>query len=131
MVNEVMDVLVSLGLAPQKISSNVLKFSNGGLKYVFQADLEDDPSFFRLMLPDIEANMDNMNEIYRKTSEVSSRFKVGKCVIIDKKVWLAAEGFYYDKSTLPLLINRLIDVLHDMIKVYWNYGKESAEGAQK
>lgn len=130
MINEVMDLLASQGLMPQKISSNVLKFSKEGLKFVFQADLDDDPSFFRLMLPDIEGNMEDMNLVYNKISDISSAFKVGKCVIINNEVWLTAEGFYYEKSTLQLLINRLIKVLQDMINAYWNYGNESVKEAQ-
>ena len=134
MVNDVIDILVAQGVSPQKTSSTTLTFSQDGLNFVFQADLEDDPSYFRLMLPDIEPDMGDMSFVYEKIAKVSSLFKGGKCVIINEMVWISVEGFSYDPTSLPSLIKRMINVLKDMVKAYRTYGSEQnipAESSHK
>lgn len=131
MINEVLDILVGMGITPQKVSSNLLRFETEGLNFVFQGDLAEDPGYYRLMLPDIESELDNMPNIYEKAVNISSSYKVGKCIIIDGKVWLTVEGFANDTKSVTFSVARLISVLKDMINAYRNYGTDKNESEKK
>lgn len=131
MINEVLDSLVGLGITPQKVSSNILRFETEGLQFLFQGDLAEDPSYYRLMLPDIDSDLDNMHSIYEKAVKISSSYKLGKCIIIEGKVWLTVEGFAFDAKSVTFLLARLITVLKDMINAYRHYGTDKNESEQK
>ena len=124
MLNEVIDILVKQSIQPQVLSPNIIKFSRENLNYVFQADLEDDPNYFRLLLPDVEPNMEDMQTVYEKIAKITSSYKVGKCIIVNGKVWMSAEGFCYDTAMLPTLMKRLFIILQDMFGGYNSYGRE-------
>lgn len=131
MINEVLDSLVGIGITPQKVSPNILRFEKEGLNFVFQGDLADDPSYYRLMLPDIDSDLDDMPSVYEKAVQISSSYKVGKCIVIEGKVWLTVEGFAYDAKSVTFLVARLINVLKDMINAYREYGTGKDESGQK
>lgn len=124
MINEVLDVLVEMHLSPQKQSPSMITFSRDERNFVFFADMKNDPSYYRLMLPDIEPNMDDPH-LLDKMVDISSRFKSGKCVRAWDRIALTVEAFSYDKNSLPGLITRWIDLLMEMLNAYREYGNES------
>ncbi len=121
MINEVLDVLVDMGITPQKQSPSLISFSKDGYNFVFQADLQSDPSYFRLMLPDIEPNP-NESGINEKMISTTSHFKAAKCIRVDNSVMITVEAFSYEIASLSGLVSRWITLLIDMIKFYRNNG---------
>ena len=123
MINEVMDILVAMNLTPQKMTPTLIKFSKDSLNFVFQADMSNDPSYFRLMLPSVEHYSNDDSALNEKMINVSSQFKAGKCITVNDDVWLTIEAFSYESSALSSLIGRWIAILSDMIKYYREYGR--------
>lgn len=93
------DFLNTNGITFQS-EGNVIQFDWEDLHYVLLYT-EDDPAFFRLMLPRVETfteeNTARLNEV---AMELSTRFKVGKMIRYDQDntLWISIENFIYTNS---------------------------------
>ena len=98
---------------------NLLQFNVDGLNYLAEYNSDDDPSYFRIMLPYIDSFNDEMtNDSMDKMLRISTSYKVGKVILIDRSVWLSAEIFIGDKSTASVILPRMVYLLRDMLNAY-------------
>lgn len=101
--------------------SNILKFSIEGMNFLAFYNKDDDPAYFKIMLPRVEVILDeSKQDIFDKCIKMSSRFKVGKAIILNDAVWLSAEIFLPEKYDGIALFCRMISLLRDMFNQYRN-----------
>lgn len=102
--------------------TDLLEFTINNLNFLAEYRYKSDPTFFRIMLPQIQAISSDMgNEILNKVMEVNSMYKVGKIIRIGNHLWISAEFFVdFNKNINDLLFNRAISLLQDMYNEFIN-----------
>lgn len=102
-----------------------LQFYLYGINYVFVYRANEDPTYIRILVPNVEAvGGQNENDIC-KLYNLTNSYKVGKAYIFNEQVWFCADSFVYNRDNVDLLFDRLISVLKDMFNQYRtnNHGK--------
>ena len=96
----------------------VLRFDINNVHYLFYYRQDADPTYIRIMIPNI-ANVDenNVGEILTLL-RLSQSYKVGKALIENGQLWLATDAFIYTRENINLVFDRLISVLNDMFSDY-------------
>lgn len=98
-------------------NQTLLQFSCFGINYLFEYDLQADPSFVRILVPrvkQIEADKENLQELHILTRN----YKVGKAFLVNGQVWFSADAFVYGNADSESLFERLLLVLRDMFEEY-------------
>ncbi len=105
-------------------SRDLILFDKDDLHFIMVNE-SSDPSYFRLLLPKVEAiNENNKNNINKKCLKVSTDIKVAKAVEVDDYIWLSVEMFITSvTSDIYYIFNRSIQILETM---YHSYNQENA-----
>lgn len=92
-------------------------FKENNLRYLFIYDGENDPYYFRLMLPKIVQISDQNREVVLNAiNYVNSNFKVAKAIIVNTtEVWASVEQFVYSREQINDLFARLKVLLEAFI----------------
>ena len=101
-----------------KGNRNVITFSIGNLNFLAEYNKEQDPTFFRMMLPCVAKFENNPNTSIQIIKSITSRYKCGKVIIIGDYIWLSVESFIFGNIDAPNLFSIMIKVLRDMINEY-------------
>ena len=93
-------------------------FKKDDLYYVFLYD-DQDPVYFRLVLPKVDSINNSDIEKLKKLFDLSAKYKGGQIYLFDKDVWLSVELFVIDPEidTSPLY-KRALDILKSMYDDY-------------
>lgn len=91
-------------------------FNYSDLNYLFVFD-ENDPFYFRLILPNIMSmNEDNSEKIYKVINSTNLKFKVVKTTISgNNNIWISIESFVYSKENIDELFKRSMELLKSAI----------------
>lgn len=108
--------------------NDLLEFSIEGLNFLAEYNSDNDPTFFRIMLPQIEILSSELDKnLLARILEFNSKYKVGKIIKVGNSLWISAE-FFIDpryKDSHILIFNRAISLLTDMYKDYFSNYHES------
>ena len=104
------------GITINDINESTFSFTTNGLNYTFVHDRNDDPYYFRLILPNVlQVNSANRGEILNRINDRNVRFKVAKSVIVNNNVWIVAEQFVYSHDRITDLFERTMELLQAYI----------------
>lgn len=123
MLNKIIDILKDFFDVKEyeflNIKKTLLQFSIDERNYVAEYNKDDDPGFFRVLLPKIESIDEiSIREVKDRMITITSLYKVGKAISINNEVWLSAEVFISSESNVLELFTRMLSVLNDMYKKY-------------
>lgn len=77
----------------------------------------DDPSFFRIILPNID-RLDGNEEKRTIINELNKIYKMGKCILVNDNIYMTAEQFVFSKESIDDLFLRMLSVLISMHNEY-------------
>lgn len=97
---------------------SLLTFDIGAIHYLFSYDRESDPTYIRVMIPNIAKIDAGNSEDVLPLFQLAQTYKVGKCLIESGQLWMSADTFIYSHENLNLVFDRLISVLSDMYNDY-------------
>ena len=110
--------LKSEGITFSIVSNTLLTFQYSRINFLFEYNIED-PSFFRLIVPNIDNEDTITEEIRERVCVISASYKVGKCLIVNNnQVWLTAEAFLFSKENIAPMFQRMITLLCQMLEDY-------------
>lgn len=116
---EYQNLLVRMGLSVELVPSSPGSFlvQEGGLKYIFEHN-ENDPYYFRFVLPSIAKITDVPPAVDNAVHEFNMMFKVSK--IIRQGTWyhIVAEQYVFDFSTLELVIRQILPIMAQEIRQF-------------
>lgn len=98
------------------------------LHFIAEYDPSQDPTYFRMLLPDIDS-IDNecKSKIFDIVMDINSRYKVGKIIVLDNRLWITVDNFIYGEWDVSPLFARDIAVARDMINDYRRMRNEQSE----
>ena len=96
---------------------NVISFIYSQHHYLMMYD-EEDPNYFCICLPDVEASNSITDGIRTKMNQISREYKVAKLIEIESQVWITAETFVFNYVGIPSLFDRLIGLLDRVLIDY-------------
>ena len=98
-------------------SQCVISFKYKQHHYVMMYD-DEDPNYFCICLPDVEAS-DTITDVIRtKMNQISREYKVAKLIEVDNHVWITAETFVFNYVGIQSLFDRLISLLDRVLIDY-------------
>ena len=100
-------------------TQTLLSFQQNDINFLFSYRRNQDPTYVRLMIPNIGTlDVNNSQEILR-LCQLTSQYKVGKFIIEENnQIWIVAEAFLYIQADHARLFDRLLSVLIDMFNEY-------------
>ena len=100
-------------------TQTLLSFQQNDINFLFSYRRNQDPTYVRLMIPNIGTlDVNNSQEILR-LCQLTSQYKVGKFIIEENnQIWIVAEAFLYIQADHARLLDRLLSVLIDMFNEY-------------
>lgn len=100
-------------------TQTLLSFQQNDINFLFSYRINQDPTYVRLMIPNIGTlDVNNSQEILR-LCQLTSQYKVGKFIIEENnQIWIVAEAFLYIQADHARLFDRLLSVLVDMFNEY-------------
>ena len=96
----------------------LLTFDVDDVHYLFYYRRDLDPSYIRIMIPNIASTDINDAQVVTDLFNFSQGYKVGKAIIENNQLWLTAESFVFTQENVDRLFNRLLAVLRDMLNEY-------------
>lgn len=112
------EFLASRGIAYDIVDEVFIKFKYKDLNYMFQYYKDEDPSYFRIMLPKINNKEVDAN-VLQITKELNLNYKTVKIVEFEPgSIWMIIENFVYSLENVDMMFARIIDVLAFVIKIY-------------
>lgn len=112
------EFLASRGIAYDIVDEVFIKFKYKDLNYMFQYYKDEDPSYFRIMLPKINNKEVDAN-VLQITKELNLNYKAVKIVEFEPgSIWMIIENFVYSLENVDMMFARIIDVLAFVIKIY-------------
>lgn len=113
MISKFITFLTEKGIHFDTPDETLVKFSSGGLNFLFQYRKEDDPQFIRLLLPKIEDLKGDDSDIFvlKRMIDVSSSIKTVKSIVSNGEVWLTSEEFVSSSENISHVFERMITVL--------------------
>ena len=112
------EFLSSKGIEYNIVDEVFVKFFYKDLNYMFQYYKDDDPCYFRIMLPKIN-NKPVSTELKKITTELTINYKTVKLLEIDSNsIWMVMECFVYSLENIDMLFSRMVDALSIVIKIY-------------
>ncbi len=112
------EFLASRGIAYDIVDEVFIKFKYKDLNYMFQYYKDEDPSYFRIMLPKINNKEVDAN-VLQITKELNLNYKTVKIVEFEPgSIWMIIETFVYSLENVDMMFARIIDVLAFVIKIY-------------
>ena len=96
---------------------NVISFIYSQHHYLMIHD-EEDPNYFCICLPDVEASDTITDDIRTKINQISREYKVAKIIEIGNQVWITAESFVFNYVGIQSLFDRLISLLDRVLIDY-------------
>lgn len=97
---------------------NILTFTINNLHYLAEYNKDQDSTFFRMLLPDIDNLGENQEEKLSIARRLTSQYKCGKIIVLSDSLWISVETFLFGNVDAPNLFSQMILVLRDMIKEY-------------
>lgn len=128
MLNKLQNYLSGINISSNFINGNswLLEFTMNSLNFLAEYKPDSDPTFFRIMLPQIQGFDQKLDdEILKKILVINSTYKVGKIIKIGKYLWISAEFFVNPTENNILIFNRAISILTDMYNDYYSRTHES------
>lgn len=98
-------------------SQNVISFIYNQHHYLMIID-EEDPNYFCICLPDVEASNTITDDIRTKMNQIGKEYKVAKLIEIGNQVWITAESFVFNYIGIQSLFDRLISLLDRVLIEY-------------
>lgn len=112
------EFLSSRGIEYNIVDDVFIKFNYKDLNYMFQYYKDEDPSYFRIMLPKIN-NKQVTTELVKITTELNINYKSVKLFEIESNsIWMVIECFVYSLDNIDMLFSRIVDALSTVIKIY-------------
>lgn len=98
-------------------------FVINGLNFIFEWK-ETDPSYTRVMLPNIDFKNDQTIEIVMR---INREYKVAKIIEVDNHLWAVAESFVVSAENIDFIFNRLIKLLIDVYTAYYEQKEQTKQ----
>lgn len=114
-----MDVLKQIGIAGRVDGDGDVQFEYADHSYFLEVN-EDDPEFFRLVLPNIwpiESELERL-KVLKAVNEVNTTKKVAKAYSVNDNVWIAVEMFITKPDDFVGTLERHFSVLEESITVF-------------
>ena len=107
-----------------------LLFKHNNLYYVYLYD-NDDPNYFRLLVPKIVDYNNNEAKLNKYALEVSAEYKVAKLVVIENQIWASFEQIILDPDKDNTVIFDMgIRILNACCKRISNYVSTNNSSAE-
>lgn len=98
-------------------------FVINSLNFIFEWK-ETDPSYTRVMLPNIDFKNDQTIEIVMR---INREYKVAKIIEVDNHLWAVAESFVVSAENIDFIFNRLIKLLIDVYTAYYEQKEQTKQ----
>ncbi len=127
MLNKLQLFLSSIDINSNFVNGNrdLLEFTTNSLNFLAEYRPDSDPTYFRIMLPQIQSIDSNLDEVtLNRILTINSTYKVGKIIRIGRNLWISAEFFINPAENQILIFNRAISLLTDMYNDYFSRNHE-------
>lgn len=101
-----------------EISQQIISFTYRQHHYLMIYNEEEDPNYFCICLPNVEASDFITDDIRTKLNQIGREYKVAKLIEIDNQVWITAETFVFNYAGIQSLFDRLISLLNRVLIDY-------------
>ena len=94
MLNKLQRYLSDVNINSNFVHGNnrLLEFSTNSLNFLAEYNPDSDPTYFRIMLPQIQSIDSNLDEVtLNRILTINSTYKVGKIIRIGRNLWITAE----------------------------------------
>ena len=112
------EYLTSRGMEYEITDEVFINFKYKNLNYMFQYYQNNDPCYFRIMLPKINNKQVN-NELTDIAKELNLNYKAVKTLEFEPgSIWMLLESFVYSMDNIEMLFSRIIETLAIVIQKY-------------
>ena len=100
------------------VSAGRLLLRRANLNYILEHNNENDPYYFRFVLPNVVDTSDGINVIEDIVNTFNVTFKVTKIIHQGTQYHIVAEQYVFDYTTLEPLINRVISIMSEELNQF-------------
>lgn len=127
MLNKLQLFLSSIDINSNFVNGNIglLEFTTNSLNFLAEYRPDSDPTYFRIMLPQIQSIDSTLDEVtLNRILTINSTYKVGKIIRIGRNLWISAEFFINPAENQNLIFNRALSLLTDMYNDFFSRNHE-------
>ena len=99
-------------------NQNVISFKYRQHHYLMIYNETEDPNYFCICLPDVDASNSITDQIRAKMNQISREYKVAKLIEVGSQVWITAESFVFNYVGIRDLFDRMVSLLDRVIIDY-------------